>query len=388
MRQATLLLLAAWALAACGGGGPKKAKEFQDPTKALDSVKPDADKAEGLADSASPKLLAYLQRVLKDDAIELVQARPFAEGHINETWYLSYERQGVLEAAVLKIFADDKAAKANAAQFKRADERRWPVPDQLARGTAAPYSKRPALLMEFVAGGTLQSRLEQMFAKGHVPFPDEVAEKYGDVARAIGILHREQRRPRAPGDRSGKKAMAKMIADCAKAGWCGAEAQARFKKLADVIDTGPVSFIHGDLYESQVVLKPQGSMRGHIEVAAFLDLDESGMGDPAVDVGSLLAHVLLIHPRTRWKSWGIPDPSADETRAVAEKILEEYREGARIGDDAWPGFIERARGWMWLRLNNVMVKYRKSEHAAELLAALEKLGPKLTESDPLQALLQ
>ncbi len=105
-----------------------------------------------------------------------------------------------------------------------------------------------------------------------------------------------------------------------------------------------------------------------------------------MDLGSLLAHVLIIHPRTRWKSWGISDPTTDETQGVARKILEEYREGARIGDDAWPAFLERTRGWMWLRLNNVMVKYRKSEQAAELLKALEGLGAALTETDPLEAL--
>ena len=378
-----MLCLSVWLLG-CAGPSSRRAREFQDPTEALKSVKPEA--TDEVLTAAEPKLEEYLRRVLKDPALTLVQARLFSEGHINETWYVSYEREDVLESAVLKIFADAAAAEGNRAQFQRADERSWPVPDQLARGPATPYVERPALLMEFIAGGTLESRVKALFDNNRRPFPDEVAQLYGDVARAIGILHRDQRRPRQPGDRSGRKGMADTLMRCKAEGLCGEAAQRRFEALAESIDGGPVTFIHGDLYESQVVLKPKGSKPSHIQVAAFLDLDESGMGDPAVDLGSLLAHVLVVHPRTRRQTWGVPDPTPAETQAVARRILDQYREGARLDDAQWSGFITRVRGWMWIRLSNIIAKYSGSEHATELLKSLSAVGPALTETDPLEAM--
>ncbi len=372
-----------WVLG-CASPASRRAREFQDPTEALESVKPEA--TDEVVTAAEPQLEQYLRRVLKDPALTLVQARLFSEGHINETWYLSYEREEVLESAVLKIFADAAAAEGNRVQYQRADERRWPIPDQLARGVATPYVERPALLMEFIAGGTLESRVKALFDNNRRPFPDEVAQLYGDVARAIGILHKDQRRARQPGDRSGRKAMTATIERCKAEGWCGEAAQRRFEALAEAIDSGPVTFIHGDLYESQVVLKPKGTKASHIQVAAFLDLDESGMGDPAVDLGSLLAHVLVVHPRTRRQAWGIPDPTPAETQAVARRVLDQYREGARIADEHWAGFVTRVRGWMWIRLSNIIAKYAGSDHAAELLKTLSAVGPALTETDPLEAL--
>ena len=168
-----------------------------------------------------------------------------------------------------------------------------------------------------------------------------------------------------------------MLATCKQGGWCGKGAQGRLEKLASEMDKGKVTFVHGDLYESQVVLRADG------KVAAFLDLDQAGYSDPAEDVGSLLAHIVLFNPWTRDIMWDVPDPRKEETQGAAEALLREYKVTSGLAD-GWPHFLGRVRGYMWLRLDHILKKLRGNPHAKDLMEELEVQKRGLATTDPFE----
>ena len=353
------------------------------PTAPVSSIKPVASDA--LVDKAKPKLEAFLKRVLpgkeihdkKIEDVKLVEAKLFSEGHINETWKLVVEVDKRLVDLVLKIFPDAPRAEANAAQYRAALAHEWPVPMEYVRDKALPHSDRPSLLMEYITGGTLQTRIKRQFDKDNKMDEDKTIASYEAIGESLGALHAKNLRDRKEGDRSGKKLLEDMITTCKKEGWCGPMARERLTKLAAEMDKGKVTFTHGDLYESQVVLRADG------KVASFLDLDQSGYADPAIDVGSLLAHIVLINPWTRDIMWDVADPSKRETKEAAEALLGAYKANAGLGDD-WPHFLGRVKGYMWLRLHHVLGKLRGNVHAAELMEELEVQKRGLATTDPFE----
>ncbi len=389
-RTALLICVSLSSLVACASAPPPPPPPpARAEVTALESEKPEASKR--LERGARPKLEEYLDRVLVGkklegeeepiESVELVQARLFEEGHIHETWYLAVDIDGHMNHAALKIFADDEAARENAEHFAAAKKHGWPVPTEIIRGSTAPYSDRPSLLMEFIVGGSLKRWIEKKFElPGADPPPEDLAAPYGELAEMLGFLHRGAARPRRPDDPVDRPAMEKMIGRCAKDGWCDAAAQKRMKALAAQLDQGPVTFCHGDLYESQVMMSPKGRLK------AILDLDLVGFADGASDLGGLLAHVLLINRYTRENDWGIRAPSEAEMRATAERILEGYRKRSKLTGAEWPAFMHRVRAYMWLRLGDVMVRYRKSKQAQYLLEAFADRKSELCTEDPLETL--
>lgn len=365
-------LAIALCLAACASAPP--------PVKSIKPVSSDE-----LVDKAKPKLAAFLQRVLpgkevhgkKAEDVKLVEAKLFSEGHINETWKLVVEIDKRLVDLVLKVFPDQARGDANAAKYRTALAQEWPVPLEYVRDKALPYSERPCLLMEYITGGTLQTRIKRQFDKDGRIDVDAMVASYGSIGEELGRLHARNLRDRTDKDPSGKALMDGMIATCKKEGWCGPMAQERLGKLGAEMAKGKVTFVHGDLYESQVVL------RADRKVASFIDLDQSGYADPATDVGSLLAHVVLINPWTRDIMWDVADPTKEETKAVAEELLRAYKENANL-DDEWPAFLERVKGNMWLRLHHVLDKLRGNVHAADLMEELEVQKRGLATSDPFE----
>ncbi len=370
MRRLYSLALCLLWLAGCATPGPA-------------SVKPVA--SDELVEKARPKLAKYLERVLpgkeihgvKIEEVKLVEAHLFSEGHMNETWKLVVEADKRLYDFALKIFADKQRGDANAAQYRVALKHEWPVPMEYVRGNTLPYTERPSLLMEYITGGTLQTRIKRQFDKDGKLDTDAIIAAYGAIGGALGEVHAKNLRDRKEGDRSGKKAIEEMLATCKKEGWCGPGARERLGKLGAVMDKGKVTFVHGDLYESQVVLRADG------KVAAFLDLDQAGFSDPAEDVGSLLAHIVLFNPWTRDIMWDVPDPRSEETRSAAEALLREYKATAGLADD-WTPFLGRVRGYMWLRLHHILVKLRGNVHAAELMEELEAQKRGLATTDPFE----
>jgi aminoglycoside phosphotransferase (APT) family kinase protein len=71
------------------------------------------------------------------------------------------------------------------------------------------------------------------------------------------------------------------------------EAAAAADRLVDLVSEGvrrdivPSRTIHGDLYEAQVFVDRRYSL-------GLIDLDDVGPGDPAMDAGNLLAHLVAL----------------------------------------------------------------------------------------------
>ncbi len=279
--------------------------------------------------------------------------------------------------SMLKLFQDEGRAEANAAQFRAANAHGWPVPAEYYRGTAAPYSDQPALVMEFLSGGTLRTRIKRQFERGGAPDTGAIAAAYAAVGAELGRLHKAHVRARNERDRSGVVGLQEVTKRCQAEGWCGKGAQERLAYLAQSMDAGSVTFVHGDLYEQQVIIGPDGG------VAGFIDLDQAGFADPAADVGQLLAHVLLLNPRTREAAWQVPNPTPAETRATAEAFLGAYRDAAGLTGTDWANFLRRARGHMWKRFGDVLQDLRGNPHGAPLVQIIDADKEVIAGSDPL-----
>src|SRR5262249_9497150 len=91
-----------------------------------------------------------------------------------------------------------------------------------------------------------------------------------DLAREIAVAalrHETARRLRAPGEAERSDALE------------------RLRVLSSGLPPFPSPRLHGDFYEKQVLVRPDG--------LAFVDLDDSSAGDPALDLGNFLAHLEL-----------------------------------------------------------------------------------------------
>jgi len=379
---------AALGLVACASAPPKPPPSPERrAAEVLESIKPAGNPQ--LERAAHAKLEAYLERVLVGkelegkpiEEVELVQARLFEEGHINETWYLAVEIDGHLNHAALKIYPDAAAADKVNARYDDAVAAGWLVPQEIVRGDTAPYSDRPSVLMEFIVGLSLRRLVEELFDDpGADPDPELVAAGYAEVAQHLGLLHRKNLRDRKPSDPVVRPAFEAMLKRCLEEGWCTDAEKKRLAPFAERLDTGPVTFCHGDLYETQMILSAKGKLK------AFIDLDFVGYADPASDVGSLLGHALLVNPAAREHNWGIKAPSEEELRVTATRILQAYRKRAKLADSEWPAFLGRVQAYAWLRLGDVMVRYRESKSAEYLMEAFQERKGELLRADPFEQL--
>lgn len=332
-------------------------------------------------DAAAPKLEEYVRRVLTGRKVELVEARPFSEGHVNETWYLALDVDGGIDYAALKIFPDEAAAQANAAMFALAHDNGWPIPTEIHRGATEPYSPRHGLLMEFMVGGSLRKHVKAIFkaAGDFAPDIDEVADLYGEVGDILGYLHAKHMRQRTATDAADKPLMEAALARCAQEGWCDEAARTRLRKDASGLDGDSVTFCHGDLYESQIIMGEDGRVR------AFIDLDQAGYCDPASDLGDLLGHVVYVNPVARPQRWQTPAPTQQEVAATVRQVLLSYRAAAGIPDAQWPAFVARVRAHAWLRMAMIMVRYEGNAHATAMVDGLKAQRAALTAADPFAA---
>ena len=308
-----------------------------------------------------------------------MEASLFAEGYVHETWRLDVEVDGSLMPMALKIFPTPELSAANEAQFRTARAKGWPVPVEYVRGPVAPYGDRHGVLRECVPERSLAAHVRGLFAGGATPDALDIAAAYSEVGRALGRLHESNRKQQSEGRADGPRLL-KLAGRCESEGWCGPATKLRLESLAGKLDHGEVSFIHGDLYDEQVILDGDGRL------AAFIDIDRARFGDPAEDLGSLLAHVLMVAPAARQVHWGVPDPTPEETKAVASRLLSAYREAAGFGVGAWADFLERVKAYHYLRLGVLLDRYRDNPHAAKLWAALDARKRQLVEADVFTAL--
>ena len=374
-RPIVMLFLSATLCAACAGGG---ASAFISITH-----KP-TERADTAADAKAP-LGEYLTKTLTGKDIsgktirtaKLVAAKPFAEGHVNETWLLYAEIDGEPARFALKIFPTPEGAAVNAAQFQTARAKGWRVPLEYARGAVQPYTERHGLLMEFIPGGSLAKHVRKhLQADGDV---NAIATLYGKMGMVLGRLH-EANRKTATGLRTAGAELRGLAARCTEEKWCDAAAKARLDGLAPQMDRGPVTFTHGDLYEQQIIMNDEGGL------AAFIDLDLARYDDPAADVGAMLAHILFINTTARQATQGLPDATAAEAKATAERFLADYRKGAWIKDDEWAAFTVRAKGHVYLRLAVLLHRYKGNPHAQDLVTVLEAKKGELIARDPFEGL--
>jgi len=326
-------------------------------------IKP-VDTAEVRADR-TPKVAALLRRVMMDETVDgqvvttvsLKSAKLFAEGHVHETWRLDVDLGDRSKEMVLKVFKDQRKADENAVHYGFAQQYGWPIPLEIVRGTsAAPLTDRPFLIMEFVVGGTLRSAVAEALGRGGDAGVQAVAQLYGGLGAALGGLHRKSLRKRERFDVSGRKALDNVLVACAEQGWCGGPVRERLQGLLPALDGGRVAFVHGDLYESQLLMGEEG------EIRAFIDLDTARFDDQARDVGSVLAHLLVINPRARQASWGVPDPTLEETEASARAFWRAYAASAGVPEEGRKDLMDRSRAYMWVRVYELMGALGGSSH--------------------------
>jgi Ser/Thr protein kinase RdoA (MazF antagonist) len=105
-----------------------------------------------------------------------------------------------------------------------------------------------------------------------------------------------------------------------------AAVRAALPPLADG-DWGWPTIIHRDLYEEQIMVG---------ERIGLIDLDDSALGPPELDIGNLLGHLLLLERR-----------SGVSIAAVTSAFLDAYRERGPELDEA---LLERCRALTLLRL--------------------------------------
>jgi hypothetical protein len=92
-------------------------------------------------------------------------------------------------------------------------------------------------------------------------------------------------------------------------------------------DWGTATIIHRDLYEEQIMVG---------EGIGLIDLDDSALGPPELDLGNLLGHLVLLERRA-----GV------DLTAVTAAFLDSYRARGPVLDDA---LLERCRALTLLRL--------------------------------------
>ncbi len=326
-----------------------------------------------LRSGAKPGLAQYLAKVVP--GAKLIEATPFSEGHMHETWKLTADVGGEERMYALKLFGTPEEAAADGANYEAARAAGWPVADKVHRGSAAPYKEATAYLSAFVTGRSLAGAVTHGWNMGKNK-PADVAALYAAVGKSLGALHKGTRRPRKPDDISGAAMMLELEELCRLVLWCGPSSQKFFKETAGTIDGTEVTFIHGDLYETQMILNDSGAL------AKYLDLDESGYGDPAMDVGYLVAHILLINPIARQTIQGIPNPGADEQKVTAEAFLKAYKAEAGIDGPDWATFIDRVKAYMRLRVGRLMIKLFDNVHGKALLKLVDKKRVTLFVIDP------
>jgi hypothetical protein len=122
---------------------------------------------------------------------------------------------------------------------------------------------------------------EVLIGRGSLPRPERVAALLDELPAAVGSIEL----PPAPEPASRARATASLIERLVPE--AGPSASRVADSVADRTRSLPKRVVHGDLYDAQVVVREDFSL-------GLLDLDDLAFGDPAVDAGSLSAHLVVL----------------------------------------------------------------------------------------------
>jgi hypothetical protein len=158
-----------------------------------------------------------------------------------------------------------------------------------------------------------------LLSGGSLPAPDRVAALLDDLPKALP--------PSAVAD--GERDLAATARGAADlTGWLVPEAAGQAAVVAEAVAAGvdrssvPARVVHGDLYEAQVFVDDDHSL-------GLIDLDDAGIGDPAMDAANFSAHLLAL-------ALAVP-PARDRLVAYRNLIRPAFarRLGIDPGELAW-----------------------------------------------------
>lgn len=122
---------------------------------------------------------------------------------------------------------------------------------------------------------------------GSLPRPERVAALLGEMAELGGAIAAEPatRHTRPPEETAERTAalLGTLLPECADDAAVVVEAV----RAGAATASGERAVVHGDLYEAQVFVDDDFSL-------GLIDLEEMGLGDPALDAANLTAHLLAL----------------------------------------------------------------------------------------------
>ena len=307
----------------------------------------------------------------------LQEATLFSDGFYHESWRLIYMFNGKRTQVALKIFPDGDSAQKSLKNYAMARAAGWPLPKELYRGKVAPYQNRQGLVMEYIEVPTLAGYSRQRADEGLVD-PDGIRVRYEGLGLTLGQVHRAGLRT-VRGDKQALKDIDDLLERCEFDFWCGPKSMQRFEELKSKIIKGPITYIHGDLFEAHATVRDDGFVK------AFLGMHHGSEGDPARDVGTMLAHTLIINPIARNLIYGIPNSTTEEAKFAAESFLRGYRVGFEQANAVeWEYFMSRAVGYAWLRVGELLMKLQGNPHTEALVRLVNNKKAALFVLDPLK----
>lgn len=124
---------------------------------------------------------------------------------------------------------------------------------------------------------------------------------------------------------------------------CALELHQRSRQLCSRLaarGAAPLSLLHRDLHDKQVLFTPQGP--------ALLDFDTLALGDAALDLGNVLAHLRLRACQHAWRNKPEPAHSFNRFRQARRALLNGW-----APDDAMMARAELFAELSWIRLLGV-----------------------------------
>lgn len=172
-----------------------------------------------------------------------------------------------------------------------------PIPDSLG------WTDDGILVMPAIEGSTLRDRLRNPGGAAPSPdalidlldsLPDELVERGRPRDRHHGLAHHV----------SVIRATVPELAD---------EVETLARRIFDADDERPVELVavHGDLYESQLIVSERGSVRG------LLDVDTAGPGERVDDLANFCAHLSVL-------ATTLPPAAAARTRRYGAQLLARF----------------------------------------------------------------
>ena len=241
-------------------------------------------------------------------------------------------------------------------------------PNRVVRPLAIAPAVNAALVMEYVAGPSLDSYLKAAVGEGQIA---PLAARLGDLARFLATLHRRSRSGVPVSPLAGPAHLTRVLGQLSTQGMIDPARARRLEGLRDVWAARPRaggpcrSLVHGDVTPVNIMFGPAS------EVVA-LDLERLREDDPAADLGMVAGE--LYHAFLRGAG------SAALAAPLVEGLMEAYgQEGELEAGDAG-ALAERVRPYIGL----TMLRICRNDwlDGAYRRALSEEAEPWLTERAP------